>query len=74
MLVLEKRDLAAPHRFFTHALGHTPRPAEVTTGRAASYPRVLDHFAQRTSAPTLPSGISAMPYQEWVGVLPRQRV
>jgi transposase-like protein len=31
-------------RFFTRALNHSPRPAEVTTDRAPAYPRVLDEL------------------------------
>ncbi|ABW12273.1 Transposase and inactivated derivatives-like protein [Parafrankia sp. EAN1pec] len=42
VLASEKRDLAAARRFFTRALSHGRRPVEVTTDRAASYPRVLD--------------------------------
>jgi IS6 family transposase len=38
-----KRDLAAARRFFTGAL-RQGRPAQVTTDRAASYPRVLDEM------------------------------
>ena len=44
VLVSEKRDLAATRRFFTRALGHGPCPIEVTTDRAAAYPRVLDEL------------------------------
>jgi transposase, IS6 family len=44
VLFAEKRDLAATRRFFTHALEHSPRPAEVTTDRAPAYPRVLDEL------------------------------
>ncbi|MGH3798385.1 MAG: IS6 family transposase [Pseudonocardiaceae bacterium] len=44
VLVSEKRDLAATRRFFTRALEHSPRPTEVTTDRAAAYPRVLDEL------------------------------
>ena len=40
----EKRDLVATRRFFTHALEHSPPPAEVSTDRAAAYPRVLDEL------------------------------
>jgi transposase, IS6 family len=43
VLVSEKRDLAA-RRFFTGALNHGPRPAEVSTDRAPAYPRVLDEL------------------------------
>ncbi len=38
------RDLAAARRFFTAALSHGRRPVEVTTDKAASYPRVLDEL------------------------------
>jgi IS6 family transposase len=34
VLASKKRDLAATRRFFTQALGHTPRPSEVPTDRA----------------------------------------
>ena len=44
VLVSEKRDLAATRRFFTRALQHGPSPTEVTTDRAAAYPRVLDEL------------------------------
>jgi IS6 family transposase len=44
VLVAEKRDLAATHRFFTRALEHGPRPSEVSTDRAPAYPRVLDEL------------------------------
>jgi IS6 family transposase len=42
VLVSEKRDLAATCRFFTRALRHGSRPAEVSTDRAPVYPRALD--------------------------------
>jgi transposase-like protein len=44
VLVSQKRDLAATHRFFTRALEHGPRSTEVTTDRAPAYPRVLDEL------------------------------
>jgi transposase-like protein len=44
VLVSEKRDLAATRRFVTRALEHGPNPSEVTTDRAAAYPRVLDEL------------------------------
>jgi len=44
VLVAEKRDRAATRRFFTRALDHAPSPIEVTTDRAAAYPRVLDEL------------------------------
>ena len=34
----------ATRRFFTRALEHRPSPTEVTTDRAAAYPRVLDEL------------------------------
>jgi transposase-like protein len=40
VLLSARRDLAAARRFFTRALGIGTIPAEVTTGRAAVYPRV----------------------------------
>ncbi len=42
MLVSQKRDMAATHRFFTRALQHGTPPTEVTTDRAPAYPRALD--------------------------------
>jgi transposase-like protein len=44
VLVSEKRDLAATRRFVIRALEHGPNPSEVTTDRAAAYPRVLDEL------------------------------
>jgi transposase, IS6 family len=44
VLVSQNRDLAATRRFFTGALEHGPRPAEVSTDRAPAYPRVLDEL------------------------------
>jgi transposase, IS6 family len=44
VLVSEKRDLAATRRFFTRALEHGPHPAEVSTDRTPTYPRVLDEL------------------------------
>jgi len=44
VLVSPKRDLAATRRFFTRALEHSPRPAEVNTDRASTYLRVLDEL------------------------------
>jgi transposase, IS6 family len=48
VLVSQKRDLAATRRFFTHALEHSPCPVEVSTDRAAAYPRVLDELLPST--------------------------
>jgi transposase-like protein len=42
VLVSAKRDLAAARRFFSRALRTGTIPAEVTTDRAAVYPRVID--------------------------------
>jgi IS6 family transposase len=50
VLVAEKRDLVATRRFFTRALEHSPRPAEVSTDRALAYPRVLDELLCPPSA------------------------
>jgi IS6 family transposase len=43
VMASRRRDLAAARRFFTRAL-RQGRPAQVTTDRAASYPRVLDEL------------------------------
>ena len=48
MLVAEKRDLVATHRFFTRAIEHGIRPSEVTADRAATYPRVPDELLPAT--------------------------
>lgn len=46
VMVSEKRDLAATHRFFTRALNTTRvTPVEVITDKAAAYPQVLDELA-----------------------------
>jgi transposase, IS6 family len=44
VLVSEKRDMAATRQFFTRALEHRSSPIEVTTDRAAAYPRVLEEL------------------------------
>jgi transposase-like protein len=44
VLLSQRRDLAAARRFFTSALRAGTIPAEVTTDRAAAYPRVLDEL------------------------------
>ena len=44
MLLSVRRDLAAARRFFTRALHVGTIPAEVTTDRAAGYPRALDEL------------------------------
>ena len=43
-----ERDLAATRQFFTRALGHGTHPAEVSTDRAPTYPRVLDELLPAT--------------------------
>jgi len=40
----DRRHLQAARQFFTSALATAPRPVEVTTDRAAAYPRVLDEL------------------------------
>jgi len=42
VLASERRDLAAARRLIARALAHGRRPVEVTSDRAAVYPRVLD--------------------------------
>ncbi len=44
VLLSVRRDLAAARRFFTRALRAGMIPAEVTTDRAAAYPRALDEL------------------------------
>ena len=44
MLVSTKRDVAATRRFFIRALDHGRCPSEVTTDRAAAYPRVIEEL------------------------------
>jgi transposase, IS6 family len=44
VLLSQRRDLAAARRFLTRALRAGTIPAEVTTDRAAAYPRVLDEL------------------------------
>ena len=43
-IVSPNRDKKAARRFFTRALAGATAPAEVTTDRAAAYPRVLDEL------------------------------
>ncbi len=62
----EHRDLAAARRFFTRALSHGRRPVEVTTDKAAAYPRVLDELLPgrppcRCSAGEQPDRIRSQP-------------
>ena len=44
VLLSQRRDLAAARRFFTSALRAGTIPAEVTTDRAAAYPRAQDQI------------------------------
>ncbi|ONH22618.1 IS6 family transposase [Frankia sp. CcI156] len=44
VLASARRDQAAARRFFTSALSHGRRPVEVTTDKAAVYPRILDEL------------------------------
>ncbi|MBV9314164.1 MAG: DDE-type integrase/transposase/recombinase, partial [Pseudonocardia sp.] len=44
VVVTEKRDMAATRRFVTRAREQGPCPTEVSTDRAAVYPRVLDEL------------------------------
>jgi IS6 family transposase len=44
VMVSQKRDLAATRQFFTRALDYGLSPIEVSTDRAAAYPRVLDEL------------------------------
>ena len=44
VLLSPKRNQRAARRFFTRALVGATSPAEVTTDRAAAYPRVLDEL------------------------------
>jgi IS6 family transposase len=48
VLVSQKRDLAATHRYFTRVLNHGPHPTEVSTDRAPSYPRVIEELLPLT--------------------------
>jgi transposase-like protein len=47
VLLSVRRDLAAARPFFARALRADTTPAEVTTDRAAVYPRVLDELVPR---------------------------
>jgi transposase-like protein len=61
VVVSEKRDMAATRRFFIRALEQRPCPTEVTTDRAAVYPRVLDELGaspQGQPQPNMPSARS----------------
>ncbi len=44
VLLSMRRDLPAARRFFTRAIRAGVIPVEVTTGRAAAYPRVLNEL------------------------------
>ena len=53
-LLSPKRDKKAARRFFTRALAGATAPAEVTTDRAAAYPRVLDELVPAAQHVTVP--------------------
>jgi transposase-like protein len=44
VMASQKRDLATTRRFFTHVLEYGLHPTEVTTDRAAAYPRVIEEL------------------------------
>lgn len=46
-MVLTRRDAAAARFFFSRVLRNGPPLTEVTTDRAAVYPRVIDEFVPR---------------------------
>ena len=54
VLVSPNRDKKAARRFFTRALAGATAPAEVTTDRAAAYPRVLDELLPAAQHVTVP--------------------
>jgi transposase-like protein len=54
VLLSPKRDKKAARRFFTRALARAIAPAEVTTDRAAAYPRVLDELVPAAQHVTVP--------------------
>ena len=54
VLLSPNRDKKAARRFFARALAGATAPAEVTTDRAAAYPRVLDEL--------LPAAYVTVPY------------
>ena len=54
VLLSPKRDKKAARRFFTRALAGAIAPAEVTTDRAAAYPRVLDELVPAAQHVTVP--------------------
>jgi hypothetical protein len=68
VLISQNRDLATTHQFFTRALEHGPRPAEVSTDRAPLYPRVLDellvsacHVVEQYATPSKPIMVGSNP-------------
>ena len=54
VLLSPTRDKKAARRFFTRALAGATAPAEVTTDRAAAYPRVLDELLPAAQHVTVP--------------------
>jgi transposase, IS6 family len=54
VLLSPNRDQKAARRFFTRALAGATAPAEVTTDRAAAYPRVLDELLPAAQHVTVP--------------------
>ena len=54
VLLTTKRDKKAARQFFTRALAGATAPAEVTTDRAAAYPRVLDEPVPAAQHVTVP--------------------
>jgi len=54
VLLSPKRDKTAARRFLTRALAGATSPAEVTTDRAAAYPRVLDELLPGAQHVTVP--------------------
>ncbi|MGH3824250.1 MAG: hypothetical protein ACRDRA_15685 [Pseudonocardiaceae bacterium] len=53
VLVLQKRDLLTTRRFFTRALQHAPRPAEVTNGPRIRLSTCNGQFAAAIMKPVL---------------------
>ena len=54
VLLTTNRDKTAARRFFTRALAGATKPAEVSTDRAAAYPRVLDELLPAAQHVTVP--------------------
>jgi transposase-like protein len=66
VLVSTKRDVAATRRFFIRALDHGRCPSEVTTDRAAAYPRVIEELFPAACHVT-PSGTRITPSKPITG-------